>query len=63
MVITYLERIEWIEGEGKWYSISRVILCISEQLSTQKQIILNASELLSGDEGSNQYLLGTTEMK
>lgn len=48
MVITYLERIEWVEADGKWYSISRVILCISESLSTQKQMILNVSELLSG---------------
>lgn len=60
MVITYLERIEWVEGEGKWYSISRAILCVSESLSTQKQMILNVSELLSWQKRQEMRVLAST---
>lgn len=60
MVITYLERIECVEVEGKWYSISRVILCISESLSTQKQMILNVSELLSWQRRHEIRVLATS---
>jgi len=60
MVITYLERTELVEGEGEWYSISGAVLCISESLNTQKQMVLNASELLSWQRRQEMRTLAST---
>lgn len=66
MVITYLERIEWIEEKVVLYIKSDIMYFWVTEYSKANYIKCFWVTVLAekaGDEGTNQYLLGTTEIK